>query len=325
MKPINGLRLLPKFIEPSRITMQIRRRPPNPAVAVQDLRYQVKVPNAEPQNILEAIVWHKEKEVDQQRERLPLVKLQQQIADCPPPRDFTLALRRGNLKPALIAEVKKASPSKGVLRPDFDPVAIAKAYEAAGATCLSVLTDEKFFQGSFEYLDQIRQQVNLPLLCKDFILYPYQMYLARLKGADAVLLIAAILSDKDLQYFIKIARVLGLSALVEVHTLAEMDRVLAVEGVELIGINNRNLEDFSVNLQTTCEILQTRAQQIHSRGILIVSESGLQTASDLQRVAAAGAEAVLIGESLVKQTEAASVAEVDPIGQKIAQLFSQFQ
>lgn len=305
--------------------MQIRRRPPNPAVAVQDLRYQVKVPNAEPQNILEAIVWHKEKEVDQQRERLPLVKLQQQIADCPPPRDFTLALRRGNLKPALIAEVKKASPSKGVLRPDFDPVAIAKAYEAAGATCLSVLTDEKFFQGSFEYLDQIRQQVNLPLLCKDFILYPYQMYLARLKGADAVLLIAAILSDKDLQYFIKIARVLGLSALVEVHTLAEMDRVLAVEGVELIGINNRNLEDFSVNLQTTCEILQTRAQQIHSRGILIVSESGLQTASDLQRVAAAGAEAVLIGESLVKQTEAASVAEVDPIGQKIAQLFSQFQ
>lgn len=304
--------------------MQIRRRPPNPAVAVQELRYQIQAPDAAPRNILEAIVWHKETEVDQRRERLPLVELQRQVADLPPARNFVAALRQGHTQPALIAEVKKASPSKGVLRPDFDPVAIAQAYEAAGATCLSVLTDEKFFQGSFEYLQQIRQQVNLPLLCKDFVLYPYQMYLARAQGADAVLLIAAILSDKDLQYFLKIAQVLGMSALVEVHTLTEMDRVLALEGVQLIGINNRNLEDFSVDLQTTCRILQVRASQIQDRGILIVSESGLHTAADLQQVAAAGAEAVLIGESLVKQLSGRTAgSETERVQQQVARLFSQ--
>jgi len=302
--------------------MQIRRRPPNPAVAVQELRYQIQAPDAKPRNILEEIVWHKETEVDQRRERLPLVELQRQVAELPPARDFVAALHRGLTQPALIAEVKKASPSKGVLRPDFDPVAIAQAYEAAGATCLSVLTDEKFFQGSFEYLQQIRQQVNLPLLCKDFVLYPYQMYLARAQGADAVLLIAAILSDKDLQYFLKIAQVLGMSALVEVHTLAEMDRVLALDGVQLIGINNRNLEDFSVDLQTTCRILQVRASQIQERDILVVSESGLHSAADLQQVAAAGAGAVLIGESLVKQTNTAS-SETARVQQQVAQLFSQ--
>jgi indole-3-glycerol phosphate synthase len=304
--------------------MQIRRRPPNPAVAVQELRYQVKAADAAPRNILEEIVWHKETEVDQRRERLPLIELQRQVAELPPPRNFRAALCQGHTQPALIAEVKKASPSKGVLRPDFDPVAIAQAYEAAGATCLSVLTDEKFFQGSFEYLQQIRQQVKPPLLCKDFILYPYQMYLARAKGADAVLLIAAILPDKDLQYFLKIAQVLGLTVLVEVHTLAEMDRVLALEGVNLIGINNRNLEDFSVNLQTTCQILAARTATIQERGILMVSESGLHTAADLQLVAAAGAGAVLIGESLVKQQEAEPpLGEGERVRQKIAQLFSQ--
>jgi len=304
--------------------MHIRRRPPNPAVAVQELRYQIQAPDAAPRNILEAIVWHKETEVDQRRERLPLVELQRQVVDLPPARDFVAALRQGHTQPALIAEVKKASPSKGVLRLDFDPVAIAQAYEAAGATCLSVLTDEKFFQGSFEYLQQIRQQVNLPLLCKDFVLYPYQMYLARTQGADAVLLIAAILSDKDLQYFLKIAQVLGMSALVEVHTLTEMDRVLALEGVQLIGINNRNLEDFSVDIETTCRILQVRASQIQDRGILIVSESGLHTAADLQQVAAAGAEAVLIGESLVKQPSGRTAdSETERVQQQVARLFSQ--
>lgn len=281
--------------------MRIRRRPPSPAVDVKQLRYQVKVPDAAPRHILEEIVWHKETEVASMRERLPLVQLQGQILSAPPPLDFVAALRQAKTQPALIAEVKKASPSKGVIRADFDPVAIAQSYQQGGAACLSVLTDEKFFQGSFDYLKQIRAAVEVPLLCKEFILYPYQMYLARSQGADAVLLIAAILSDKDLQYFVKIARGLGMATLIEVHTLAEMDRVLAIDGVELVGINNRNLENFSVDLQTTCQILAARGRLLAEKNILVVSESGLHEPEDLAVVQTAGANAVLIGESLVKQ------------------------
>lgn len=282
--------------------MQIRRRQPNPAVAVEYLRYQVAVPDAEPRNILEKIVWHKEKEIDQKRERMPLMELQHNVRQMDtPPRDFVAALRQAQTRPALIAEVKKASPSKGVICENFDPVAIAQAYVQGGAACLSVLTDEEFFQGSFAYLRQIRDIVDVPLLCKDFVIYPYQIFLARLNGADAVLLIAAILSDKDLQYFLKIAASLGMAALVEVHTLEELDRVLSLQGVTLIGINNRNLENFSVDLQTTADLLTARHAGIQERDILVVSESGLLTGADLNRVSGAGANAVLIGESLVKQ------------------------
>jgi indole-3-glycerol phosphate synthase len=199
--------------------------------------------------------------------------------------------------------VKKASPSKGVLREDFDPVAIALSYQQGNASCISVLTDSKFFQGSFDYLEQIRAAVDVPLLCKDFIIYPYQMYLARLRGADAVLLIAAILSDRDLQYFIKIAKALKLAALIEVHTLEELDRVLALDGVTLIGINNRNLENFSVDLQTTSQLLTARQPQLKQRDILVVSESGIHAPADVAVVTQAGAAAVLVGESLVKQPE----------------------
>lgn len=291
--------------------MEIRRRPPNPAVAVQELRYQVRVPDSEPRNILEEIVWHKETEVDQLRDKMPLVELQKKFATLSAPKDFLGALKSGKTRPAVIAEVKKASPSKGVIREDFDPVAIAESYAANNASCLSVLTDEKFFQGSFEYLTQIRATVDLPLLCKDFIIYPYQMYRARIQGADAVLLIAAILPDKDLQYFLKIVKALGMTALIEVHTLEELDRVLALDGVTLIGINNRNLKDFSVDLQTTQQLLEARRSQIVDRGILIVSESGLHTNDDLAIVAQAGATAVLVGEALIKQP--------DP-GQALAQL-----
>lgn len=229
--------------------MEIRRRPPNPPIKVDILQYQIKHPEAAPRHILEEIVWHKEKEVAQRRELVPLVKLQSLVKDMTPPLDFVGALRQSPRQPALIAEVKKASPSKGIIRADFDPVAIAKAYEAGGANCLSVLTDEKFFQGSFENLQLVRSAVQLPLLCKEFIIYPYQIYLARSRGADAVLLIAAILSDKDLRYFLKIIEGLGMAALVEVHTLEEMDRVLALDGVQLIGVNNRNLQTFTVDLQ----------------------------------------------------------------------------
>lgn len=281
--------------------MQIRRRSPSPAINVSVLRYQVAVPDATPNNILEEIVWHKETEVDQMREKIPLVELQKQALTAPPTRDFVAALRQGKTNPALIAEVKKASPSKGILREDFDPVAIALSYEQGGASCLSVLTDVKFFQGSFDNLAKVRAAVDLPLLCKDFIIYPYQMYLARVQGADAVLLIAAILSDQDLQYFIKIANALNMAALIEVHSLVELDRVLALDGVSLVGINNRNLEDFTVDLQTTCQLLTARKQQLQERKILVVSESGLHNSDDLSVVEKAGASAVLIGESLVKQ------------------------
>lgn len=293
--------------------MEIRRRPPNIGVSVQSLQYQIRYPDAEPRNILEEIIWKKEEEVAQFRERLPLGDLQRQVLSAPPPRDFVAALRQGKTSPALIAEVKKASPSKGVIREDFDPVAIAKAYADNGATCLSVLTDKTFFQGDFEYLAQIREAVDIPLLCKEFIIYPYQMYLARLKGADAVLLIAAVLPDKDLHYFTKIAKALGMSALVEVHSLEELDRVLALEFISLIGINNRDLGTFVTTLDTTRELITARHAQLQARDALVVSESGIHSPEDLQQVVEAGASAVLVGESLMKKP--------DP-GQAIVDLFT---
>lgn len=285
--------------------MDIRRRHPNPSVSVESLRYQVNIPDAEPLHILEEIVWHKETEVAQLRERHPLMWLQQQVKQAPPVRDFVGALRSAQTQPALIAEVKKASPSKGIIREDFDPVAIAQAYQQGKAACISVLTDQKFFQGSVDYLQQIRAAVDVPLLCKDFFIYPYQIYWARLHGADAVLLIAAILSDKDLQYFLKITQALGMAALIEVHTLDELDRVLALQGVALVGINNRNLQDFSVDLQTTDTLLAKRGETLRKKEIEVVSESGLHTPTELAVVLQAGATAVLIGESLVKQPDPA--------------------
>jgi indole-3-glycerol phosphate synthase len=283
--------------------IQIRRRHPSPEIAVDFVRFQAMVSDLEPLNILEEIVWQKEKEITQQREKTPLLDLQKQIANLPPTKDFVGALKQGKTQPALIAEVKKASPSKGVLREDFDAVTIAQSYQSGGASCLSVLTDEKFFQGSFTNLKNVRAAVEIPLLCKEFIIYPYQIYLARIHGADAVLLIAAILEDKDLQYFLKIAKALGMAALIEVHTLAELDRVLALDSVTLVGINNRNLENFSVDLKTTEELLAARGDTLKALEILVVSESGLHQPEDLQRVQQAGASAVLIGESLVKQPD----------------------
>jgi indole-3-glycerol phosphate synthase len=268
-----------------------------------EINNQVTAQLAKSRHILQEIVWHKQKEVSFMGEQLPLADLQNQISAAPPLRDFLGALRQNPIKPSLIAEVKKASPSKGVIRADFDPVKIAQAYERGGATCLSVLTDAKFFQGSFENLRAIRKSVALPLLCKEFIIDPYQIYLARVNGADAVLLIAAILSDEALQNFLQLAQHLGMTALIEVHTLAELDQVLALPSVQLVGINNRNLQDFTVDLQTTQCLLTERRERLSSSGITVISESGLYTSADLAFMAEAGAEAVLIGESLVKQTD----------------------
>ncbi len=264
---------------------------------------QSPLPSAKSRHILEEIVDQKQQEVALMGEKLPFADLKNQISTAPLVRDFLRALRLNPIKPSLIAEVKKASPSKGVIRADFNPVEIAQAYERGGASCISVLTDEKFFQGSFENLRKVRECVALPLLCKEFIIDPYQIYFARVNGADAVLLIAAILSDRQIQDFLQIAQQLGMNALIEVHTLAELDRVLAIPNVRLIGINNRNLEDFTVDLEITQRLLAERQERLESLDITVVSESGLYTSADLVKVAEAGAKAVLIGESLVKQSD----------------------
>jgi indole-3-glycerol phosphate synthase len=281
--------------------MKIRRRPLNPAVRVADMSFKTSLQQDQPDNILEEIVWHKEHEVDQLREQTPLIQLKGRVQAVAAPLDFLARLKAQPTRPSVIAEVKKASPSKGVFREDFDPVVIAQSYAAHNAACLSVLTDAKFFQGSFENLALVRQAVDLPLLCKDFVLYPYQIYLARSYGADAVLLIAAILSDQDLQYFLKIAKALGMTALVEVHTAEELERVIALEGLELVGINNRDLATFQTTLDTTCNLLRDYGDRL--KDITIVSESGMHQPADLQRVAAAGVTAVLVGESLIRQPD----------------------
>jgi indole-3-glycerol phosphate synthase len=203
----------------------------------------------------------------------------------------------------VIAEIKKASPSRGVIRADFDPEAIAASYAAGGASCLSVLTDRNFFQGGYEVLVAVRQVVDLPLLCKDFILSPYQLYQARAAGADAALLIAAILSDQDLAYLLRVARSLSLAVLLEVHDEAEMERALALEGVDMIGINNRDLTTFTTDLATTERLMGRFAAEVQRRRIPLVSESGLFHRDDLDRVQQAGADAVLVGEALMRQPD----------------------
>jgi indole-3-glycerol phosphate synthase len=289
--------------------MEIRRRPPNPKVKVAHLEYAIRHGESEPRNILEKIVWEKDREVAVARDRVGLEQLKKQVAELPATRDFVAALKAACRKPAVIAEVKKASPSKGVIREDFDPEAIARAYAAGGASCLSVLTDKQFFQGGFEVLVQVRQAVELPLLCKDFILSPYQLYQARAAGADAALLIAAILTDQDMVYLLKVARALGLSVLVEVHDATELERVLALDGVQLIGINNRNLASFETDLAITEQLTQRYGEQIRAKGCLLVSESGLFSRNDLDRVQSAGADAVLVGESLMRQRDVAAALE----------------
>jgi indole-3-glycerol phosphate synthase len=252
-------------------------------------------------HILEEIVAHKQQEVAQTCDRISWEQLKLQLRQSSPVKNFLQALKQSPRKPSLIAEVKKASPSKGIIRAKFEPVEIAQAYERAGANCISVLCDRKFFSGSFDNLLAVRRHVSLPLLCKEFIIDPFQIYWARACGADAVLLIAAILNDRELQSLLQVTHSLGMEALVEVHTLEECDRALQIPELRLLGINNRNLENFSVNLKTTGQLLAQRREQLRSRDITVVSESGLHVSSDLDFVAKVGADAVLIGESLIKQ------------------------
>lgn len=299
--------------------IRIRRRPPTgpPAHAVGPFEFRLENEGNTPRNILEKIIWNKDVEVAKLKERKPLRMLAKDIQNAPPVRDFLGALKASYQRtsvPALIAEVKKASPSRGVLREDFDPVQIALTYEKYGAACLSILTDEKFFQGSFENLEAVRRAgIKCPLLCKEFIIDAWQIYYARAKGADAILLIAAVLPDLDIKYMTKICRKLGIVALVEVHNEREMDRVLGIDGIQLIGINNRDLGTFEVDISNTNKLLEgERGQIIRQKGIVVVGESGLFNPDDIAYVQNAGVNAVLVGESLIRQN--------DP-GKGILQLF----
>ncbi|KAK4350598.1 hypothetical protein RND71_029911 [Anisodus tanguticus] len=290
--------------------IKIRRRPTTgpPLHYVGPFEFRMQNEGNTPINILEEIVWHKDKEVAQMKEKKPLLLLKKLLSGVPPARDFLGALKESYSRtglPALIAEVKKASPSRGVLRENFNPVEIAKAYERGGAACLSVLTDQKYFQGSFENLEAIRNAgIECPLLCKEFVIEAWQIYYARVKGADAILLIAAVLPDLDIKYMVKICKLLGLTALVEVHDETEMDRVLGIDGVELIGINNRDLGTFKVDISNTKKLLEgERGERIQEKGIIVVGESGLFTPADIGYVQEAGCKAVLVGESLVKQED----------------------
>ena len=255
-------------------------------------------------NILDTIVEEKKREIAHLPNRpIAVGDLRDLMLERNERRDFLNALRNSSSNVALIAEVKKASPSAGVICKDFDPVRIAKEYEAAGASCLSVLTDEKFFQGSLDYLRQIRAAVKLPLLRKDFIIDERQILEAIEWGADAILLIVAILDDERLKKFHALAVDAGLTVLVEVHDELELDRALKLPA-PLIGVNNRNLKTFSVDLGTTERLaakIAAHATQTNLPAPLLVAESGIHTKADVQRVAAAGAQAILVGESLMKE------------------------
>lgn len=252
-------------------------------------------------NILDTIVAQKRIEVAALPERrIAAGDLRDAMLERTERRDFMAALRaprRGDV--ALIAEVKKASPSKGIICPDFDPVRIAREYEAAGASCLSVLTDEKFFQGSLDYLRQIRAAVKLPLLRKDFIIDERQILEAIEWGADAILLIVAILDDQQLRGYQTLAAAAGLAVLVEVHDEAELDRALA-SGAQLVGVNNRDLKSFKVDLGTTERLAQKLWASADGKSKLLVAESGIFTRADVERLKACGSGAILVGESLMR-------------------------
>ena len=269
---------------------------------------------------LTKILDHKRTEVERQALKVPLAQLQANIAAALPPRAFDAALRRPG-RVALIAEVKKASPSKGVLVENFDPLALARTYAENGAAAISVLTDVRFFQGSLKYLQGIREglgigdwglgmgtqspipnpQSPIPILRKDFILDPYQVYEARAYGADALLLIVAALDDAALTELLALTHELGMQALVEVHDEAELDRALAL-GATLVGVNNRDLHTFVTSLETTRRLA---ARLPAANRPLLISESGIATAADVALVRGWGVDAVLVGEALVTAPDVA--------------------
>lgn len=250
-------------------------------------------------DILQKILARKAEEVAERCARVPQTELVARCNDADPARGFAAAIDRRIKagKPAVIAEVKKASPSKGLIRADFDPPAIARSYEAGGAACLSVLTDVDFFQGADAYLQQARAACTLPVLRKDFTIDPYQVYEARALGADCILLIVAALDDARLAELAALALSIGLDVLVEVHDGAELDRALALPAASglVLGVNNRNLRSFEVSLDTTL-----RLHASLPAGHRLVTESGIHTPEDVQRMRAAGVHAFLVGEAFMR-------------------------
>lgn len=259
-------------------------------------------------DILQKIIARKAEEIAERSARLSLDELRRQAQNLPPPRPFAGDLERtiARGRPAVIAEIKRASPSKGLLRDPFRPAEIAQSYAAAGATCLSVLTDRDFFQGSEEYLREARVACELPVLRKDFIIDPYQVYEARLIGADCILLIVAALDDATLLELAELAMDLDLDVLVEVHDAAELKRALSI-GAALIGVNNRNLRTFETRLETTLDLLP----QIPT-GCTVVTESGIHSPADVALMRGRGVHAFLVGEAFMRAP--------DP-GVKLAELF----
>ena len=241
---------------------------------------------------LDKILVHKVEEIAEHQRIRPLTELRVTIDHLDAPCDVLSALSSETI--ALIAEAKKASPSKGVLIEDFDAVALARTYADHGASMISVLTDQRFFQGALDYLTQVKRAVSVPVLRKDFIIDPYQVYEARAAGADAMLLIVGALDDAQLRDLYAVAVELGMTPLVEVHTAEEMERALA-QDVTLVGVNNRNLKTFEVDLATT-----ERLAKMVPPLVVLVAESGINSNADVQRMARAGANAILVGESLVK-------------------------
>ncbi len=257
--------------------------------------------------ILDRIVAHKKKEIEENKSRDGIAVLRQRCESLGLKnagqtdrnmllQPFSTGLRKAG-EVALIAEIKKASPSKGLIRQDFDPAEIALIYTSAGASAISVLTDREFFQGSPEYLRIARGISELPLLRKDFIIDPYQIYEARLLGADAILLIMAILTDREAAEYQQAASELGLECLVEVHTTDELARALSL-GAQIIGINNRNLQTFKTELATTF-----RLREMITGDIIVVSESGINTREDVVRLREHGVHAMLVGEALMRETD----------------------
>ncbi len=267
-------------------------------------------------DILDKILAVKRAEVDAARHAIPLDLLRKQAADMPPPRDFVGALRSRLAagQPAVIAEIKKASPSKGVIRDDFHPAEIASAYAAAGAACLSVLTDREFFQGRTEYLLQARAACGLPVLRKDFMIDPYQVYEARAMGADCILLIVAALSLAQMRELESLAMDLGMAVLVESHDGEELDLALQLR-TPLMGINNRNLRTFETRLETTLDLLPRIRQPEADAGQearIVVTESGILTQNDVSLMRANHVHAFLVGEAFMR---------AENPGQALGQLF----